>query len=136
MMEFSCSFHKGNEIAGHRSCLKWFEWGFGKIIKYTYIGLPTHPTIWRWWSHWVVMTAHQCYLWLRLWFDILCVIVISYDYTRFHVSFICYCGYFKFFFKDMWLTVLFNSSSIFFLHLGVGSFHFLFVNLFWYLKSS
>jgi hypothetical protein len=86
MIEFSCSLHKGNKNAWYRFCIKWFEWEFAKIIKYTYIGLPIGRTIQNWWSQWVVMTIHHCYLWLGLWLDILWMIIVSYDYTHFHVN--------------------------------------------------
>ncbi len=86
MIEFSCSFHKGNKIWGRRSRIKWFEWKFGKIIKYIYIDLPTSQTIRSWWSHWVVVIAYHCYLWLRLWLDVLWAIIVNYDYTCYHVS--------------------------------------------------
>ncbi len=86
MIEFSCSFHKGNKIARCGSRIKWFEWKFGKIIKHIYIGLPTGQTIRSWWSHWVVVTAYHCYLWLGLWLDALWAIIVNSHYTRFHVS--------------------------------------------------
>jgi hypothetical protein len=136
MIEVFCSFHKGNKNERCKPYIKWFEWEFGEIIKYTYTSLPIGPTIRSLKSHWVVMTFHHCYLWLRLRLDTLWVIIVSYDYTPFHVNLKLLLWIFLNFSRDMWLTLFFNSSSFFFLHLGVGFLHFLVIDMFWYLKSS